>query len=185
MKHTPAFPHSAPRSGPARRVRPENYYLTVIAGSLALLAGVVQAFAVPAPAFPLEAPAWTAIAKDTQPALIAIVSGSGQNLTYVGFFISKDGHALCALGAVIQGKIPREVCTSDKTRHPFGSIMAVFPDAELALVKINHHPDKWLEPPTQPVALGTEVAVLGLAQVPPVHTGKRSIICNAGKRLTR
>jgi tetratricopeptide (TPR) repeat protein len=115
---------------------------------------------------------WEAIAKDAEPALVTFTTGkAGAREAFAGFFVSKEGHALCDLKALLGKTLPTEGRTGTGQAVSAKSITAVFPEFDLALLQLDRQPDKWLTLSDQALPIGSAVAFLGPGQIPPYHTG--------------
>src|SRR4051794_25306108 len=92
----------------------------------------------------------------------------------LGAFISADGLAVVGLSTIALKRNP-VVVTADGTELPFGTILGIFPDQEVALVKFGHRPTVWVPLATKEPELGETIALIALSQpdlrtamVPPV-----------------
>jgi hypothetical protein len=71
-----------------------------------------------------------------------------------GVFISDDGLALVSSEAVNLSRNQKPaIVTADGSRLEFGTVLGIFPDQSLALIKFNHRPKSWLRiAPEEPSA---------------------------------
>lgn len=92
---------------------------------------------------------------------MAVTDGPTRDWEHRGAFISKDGLALIdARGLFLWQKEPI-VHTANGTLLKFGSILEVFPQQGLALVKFNYSPKVYLDFAEDEPALGEATALLG------------------------
>jgi tetratricopeptide (TPR) repeat protein len=113
----------------------------------------------------------SALAGGTREAVVVVADEAFRG---VGAFISADGLALVHLQGLM-GKNRPEVLVSGGKNPKFGKILGVFPEQELALVKIEHRPMTWLRLAPDEPEIGETVALVPLkprdqwrTKVPPV-----------------
>lgn len=104
---------------------------------------------------------------------LGVVIG-GRQMNGLGAFISADGLALVDLSSIATAERPT-VATADGTKLPLGTILGIFADHELALVKFDHRPKVWLPLAKKEPEMGETLALVALSQpdlrsimVPPV-----------------
>lgn len=114
-------------------------------------------------------PDWRPLMKENQSALVTFNFKNG--MQSVGVFVSKDGHVLACLQVFLKESLPAVALTPDNSAATVHSIVAVFPDQDLVLLKLNRRPGKWLAISEQPVELGAATAFLVRGQDAPVHAG--------------
>jgi hypothetical protein len=74
--------------------------------------------------------------------LSTAVPGTRVFINALGVFISNDGLALVNLSSIALRQKPAAF-TVDGTELPLGTILGIFPEQELALVKYNYRPKVW------------------------------------------
>lgn len=82
-----------------------------------------------------------------------------QGQAFDGVFISKDGLALIDLSSLVWKEKPTAV-TADGTPLKLGRVLGLFPKADLALMKFEHHPKTWMEFAAKDLEVGDTAAVL-------------------------
>lgn len=111
---------------------------------------------------------WEEIAKKRQPALVTFAvskEGSRRSRKYPGFFVSKDGHALCRLWMVSHKSTETLVVkASDGNWAQVKQVMALFPEYGMALVKTEFQPSKWLNIAKEQAPLGSDLAFIKLGR---------------------
>jgi hypothetical protein len=89
------------------------------------------------------------LAAGTRKALIGlnVEHAPNRNQPFLGAFISDDGLALVNLGSLARKQKPTVwIDKGDKmAKLKLGSILAILPELELALVKFDHRPKVWLK----------------------------------------
>lgn len=78
-----------------------------------------------------------------------------------GAFISEDGLALVDLGGIALDKEP-EAVAADGTPLRFGTILGIYPEFGVALIKFKHRPKVWLNIAKQEPELGEQIALVTL-----------------------
>jgi hypothetical protein len=68
----------------------------------------------------------------------------GYKVNALGAFVSKDGPAFIDLSSLVWNEKPTAV-TADGTPLKLGRVLGLFPKADLALMKLEHHPETWME----------------------------------------
>jgi tetratricopeptide (TPR) repeat protein len=93
---------------------------------------------------------------------------------YLGVFISKDGLALISLPSLARKTKP-SLWLAGETQLEFGTILGIFPELELSLVKFKHRPQVWLDIAKSEPDVGDSVALVPSEQgniwkgkIPPV-----------------
>jgi tetratricopeptide (TPR) repeat protein len=86
---------------------------------------------------------------------------SGGRAYSVGAFISADGLALLRLDEIGAGE-KLTITTPDGAELPLGTILGLFPEEELALVKFKHRPKVWLTLASKEPEIGEKIAVAAL-----------------------
>ena len=77
----------------------------------------------------------------------------------LGVFISDDGLALVDVTLLCLGQKPM-VVTADGTTLKFGTILGIFPEQHLALMKFKHRPKLWLRLAPKEPEVGEEIALV-------------------------
>lgn len=113
-----------------------------------------------------------ALAVTKQPAVFSInlVLPDGTGSMNKGFFIDRNGLALCALRYLCL-KTPLRFDASDGTILATPKVQAVFPDRHLALIKFAHQPKAWLELADERSPVGTWVSLISTLRDPAPLTG--------------
>lgn len=84
---------------------------------------------------------------------------SHEGQAFCGVFISKEGLALINLSSLVWKEKPSAV-TADGKPLKLGRILGLFPSADLALMKFDHHPDTWMEFAEKELEVGDTAAVM-------------------------
>lgn len=126
----------------------------------------------PPPAIQAMPDGLPALALTKQPAVFSInlVLPDGTGSMNKGFFIDRDGLALCALRYLCL-KIPLRFDASDGAILPTPKVQAVFPEQHLALIKFAHQPKAWIELADDRPPVGTWVALISTLRDPAPLTG--------------
>ena len=126
------------------------------------------------PPAPPPVPGWKTLAAESQPALLTLARPVDDTRSYFfgGFFISKEGHAICDLRALTGTSLPTELWIENRKSTPEIQILAVFPSQTLTLLKFNYRPGKWLTLSEVELPFDAHVAFLMPDQIPPLHTGQ-------------
>lgn len=85
----------------------------------------------------------------------------GQARTGVGFFISEDGLALVNLPLLGLGEVPT-VRTVKGTEIKWGTVLGLFPDKGVALIRFEHRPHAWLTLASVEPEVGETIALVPL-----------------------
>ncbi len=112
------------------------------------------------------------VAAAKQPAVFSLGLGTpdGGSIMNKGFFLSRDGIALCPMMYLCGDALPR-FGASDGTILGRPKVIATFPDHYLALLKFNYQPKAWLEIAAKRSEVGQWVANLGTLRDPPSPVG--------------
>ena len=92
------------------------------------------------------------------------------NIMNKGFFLSRDGSAICPLLYLCREVLPR-FDASDGTTLDRPKVIATFPDHNLALLKFKYQPQAWLEIAAKRPEVGQWVAVVSTLRDPPAPVG--------------
>lgn len=101
---------------------------------------------------------------------LGLVTANGASIMNKGFFLSRDGSALCPLIYLCRDALPR-FDASDGTILDRPKVLATFPDHDLALLKFKYQPKAWLEIAAQRPAVGQWVALVSTLRDPPSPVG--------------
>ena len=112
------------------------------------------------------------VAEAKQPAVFSfgLVTPGGGSLMNKGFFLNRDGNALCPLMYLCRDALPR-FDASDGTILDRPKVLATFPDHDLALLKFNYQPKAWLEIAAKRPDVGQWVAHVSTLRDPPSPVG--------------
>lgn len=112
------------------------------------------------------------LAAAKQPAVFSLgfVSPDAGSIMNKGFFLSRDGLALCPLLYLCRDALPR-FDASDGTLLDRPKVLATIPDHGLALLKFNYQPKAWLEIAAKRPDVGQWVAVVSTLRDPPSPAG--------------
>ena len=111
-----------------------------------------------------------AAAKQAAVFSLGLVSPSGESIMNKGFFLNRDGNALCPLMYLCRDVLPR-FDASDGTVLDRPKVLATFPDHGLALLKFKYQPKAWLEIATKRPDVGQWVALVSTLRDPPSPVG--------------
>lgn len=101
---------------------------------------------------------------------LGLVTAGGESIMNKGFFLNRDGNALCPLMYLCRDALPR-FDASDGTVLARPKVLATFPDQGLALLKFNYQPKAWLEIAAKQPEVGQWVALVSTLRDPPSPAG--------------
>ncbi len=81
----------------------------------------------------------------------------------LGVFISADGLALLNLSNLATANKPELLADNSSTELPLGTILGIFPEPELALVKFKYKPKLWVPLAAKEPETGEQIAIAGLS----------------------
>ena len=112
------------------------------------------------------------VAAAKQPAVfsLGLVTPDGGSIMNKGFFLNRDGNALCPLMYLCRDALPR-FDASDGTVLGRPKVLATFPDHGLALLKFKYQPKAWLEIAAKRPEVGQWVALVSTLRDPPSPVG--------------
>jgi len=111
-----------------------------------------------------------AAAKQSAVFSLGLVMPDGASIMNKGFFLNRDGSAICPLIYLCRDVLPR-FDASDGTILDRPKVLATFPDRNLALLKFKYQPKAWLEIAAQRPAVGQWVALVSTLRDPPSPVG--------------
>jgi tetratricopeptide (TPR) repeat protein len=111
-----------------------------------------------------------AAAKQAAVFSLGFVSPDAGSIMNKGFFLSRDGIALCPLLYLCRDALPR-FDASDGTLLGRPKVLATFPDHGLALLKFKYQPKAWLGIASKRPAVGQWVALVSTLRDPPSPLG--------------
>jgi len=144
-----------------------HHHMRVNTSAVFLLALLVWLRAAPAPAAAAVDNGLVEMAAAKRGAALKLsekLPGTGESFYGLGFFISADGLALVNLSDLAFGVNP-VITTLDGTVLPLGTILGVFPEPELALVKFKHRPKVWLSLAPKEPDTGEILAIPAFSEV--------------------
>ena len=112
---------------------------------------------------------WKVLLKERQTALVEFTRSDG--LWCAGVFVSEGGHVLTAIQPFLGDALPVVKSASDGAATSIDSVVALFPEKDLVLVKLKHHPRRWLEVSNKTMDVGNAVAFLVQDNESPRHSG--------------